>query len=73
MIETGVICLTALVIVWLGRGAHDLRLRDRAAERKATDTANVEARVANLEPRVTKLEVDTARDRTAAALAGRKR
>ena len=69
MIEVAAICLTALVIAWLGRGAHDLRLRERASERKATDMGNVEARVAALEPRVHALEESEQGRKNLAALA----
>lgn len=69
MIEVAAICLTVLVIAYLGRGAHDLRLRERASERKATDASSVEARVTALEPRVVALEEAEQGRRNLAALA----
>lgn len=39
MIEAGIICLTVLVIGWLGRGAHDLRLRLKGEEMRLADAA----------------------------------
>lgn len=69
MIETGVICLTALVIAYLGRGAHDLRLRERGearrdvmAKRDVTLAEQASKRVEALEPRVAALE-DAERNR----------
>ncbi len=75
MIEVGTLCLTALVIAWLGRGAHDLRLRDRASERgerlklaKITEVSVVEERVGALEKRVEKVESDVLANKNAMAL-----
>lgn len=69
MIEVGIICLTALVIAYLGRGAHDLRLRERgevrrddAAKRDATVAEGALDAARSLEPRVAALE-DAERNR----------
>jgi len=77
MIEVGTLCLTALVIAWLGRGAHDLRLRDRASERgermkllKAAEVGDVEQRVGALEKRVERVESDVLANKNAMALRG---
>lgn len=69
MIEVGAICLTVLVIAWLGRGAHDLRLRERArlmalesGKQDATVAEQALTRVSGVETRVQVLE-DAERNR----------
>ena len=73
-VTVGIICVTALVIAWLGRGAHDLRLRAEAQRLQAGDVDAVTSRVATLERRVEDLDktVTEVRSATALARAGRR-
>lgn len=76
MVETATIVLGALVIAWLGRGAHDLRLRERAQQRRADDLDALERRQVELakrqdevDARLATLEGDIQNTRNALALA----
>ena len=83
MIEAGIICLTVLVIGWLGRGAHDLRLRlesermrlaadTKAAEREPAAWDAYRERVHGVERRLERVEKGVEDLNTATAL-GRRR
>ena len=76
MVETATIVLGALVIAWLGRGAHDLQLRERAQQRRADDLeeilreqAELTKRQNEVEARLLTLEGDIQNTRNALALA----
>ena len=83
MIEVGVICTTALVLGWLGRGAHDMRLRlegecmrlaadTKAAEREPAAWDAYRERVHAVERRLERVEKALEASNTAAALARRR-
>ena len=83
MIEALFICLTVLIIGWLGRGAHDMRLRlESERMRLAADTKQAERepaawdayqlRVTGVERRLERVEKGIEDLNTATAL-GRRR
>jgi len=83
VIEAGIICLTVLVIGWLGRGAHDMRLRlesermrlaadTKAAEREPAAWDAYRERVHGVERRLERVEKGLDELSTATAL-GRRR
>lgn len=83
MIEAGIICCTVLIIGWLGRGAHDMRLRlESERMRLAADTKQAERepaawdayqlRVTGVERRLERVEKGIEDLNTATAL-GRRR
>lgn len=76
MTTVAAICLTALVIAWLGRGAHDGRLRLaarrmelEAGKREADDAEALTGRVTALERRAEDQEKQLEQMRLAASLA----
>ena len=83
MIEALFICLTVLIIGWLGRGAHDMRLRlesermrlaadTKAAEREPAAWDAYQLRVTGVERRLERVEKGIEDLNTATAL-GRRR